>query len=154
MKYLVRSIKYFFYLILILALVIFALVTFKVVNGDISTMFVNGYDSLWQIACIALVFSLCYPRFGFTTRRAYIKGATEEIAPAVKSVMENHGYELETSEGEDMTFRKRSPAARMLKMWEDRITFTRTAIGYNVEGLTRELARLVSAIEGRFDNVG
>ena len=147
MKYLVRAIKYFFYLLLILALVIFALAAFKIVDSDLSTMFVNGYDSLWQMAGVTFLLALCYPKFGFSTRKAYVKGPAEETSAQVKSVMENHGYSLETAEGDNMTFRKNSQLARALKMWEDRVTFTKTVTGYDVEGLTRELARLVSGIE-------
>lgn len=151
MKYLVRSAKYFIYLLLILAAVIFALVAFKVVDSDISTMFVNGYDSLWQIAAITAFFSLVYPRFGFTTRKAMAPGAPEDTAPVIKAVMEDHGYVLEKAEGDNMTFRKRSPAERALKMWEDRISFEKTISGYDVEGRTKDLVRLISAVETRFN---
>lgn len=149
MKYLVRSIKYFFYLLIILALVIVALVAFKVVDSDISTMFVNGYDSLWQIALVALFFALIYPRVGFTTRKAYMPGAPEQVSETVKEVLAGRGYELETAEGDDMTFRKKSFSTRMFKMWEDRLSFEKTPTGYNVEGLTKDLVRVISALEAR-----
>lgn len=152
MKYLVRAAKYFIYLLVILTLVICALVAFKIVDSDISAMFVKGYDSLWQIAAVAAFFSLVYPRFGFTTRKALAPGAPEDTAPVVKAVMANHGYELEKAEGDNMTFRKRSPIAKALKMWEDRVSFEKTIAGYNVEGLTKDLVRIISAVEARFDS--
>ncbi|MCQ2182664.1 MAG: hypothetical protein MJY89_04575 [Bacteroidales bacterium] len=151
MKYLVRSAKYFIYLLVILAVVILALVAFKVVDSDISAMFVNGYDSLWQIAAVAAFFSLIYPRVGFTVRKVMAPGSAEETAPVVKAVMEGRGYELEKSDGETMTFRKRSPVTRALKMWEDRISFEKTITGYDAEGLTKDLVRIVSAIEARYE---
>ena len=55
MKYLVRALKYFVYLFIILALLIAVLVLTKVVDGNLSTMFVNGTDSLWQIALVMAV---------------------------------------------------------------------------------------------------
>ena len=67
MKYIIRSLKYFCYLIIILTLIILALVLTGFVEADLSKMFVNGYDSLWQIALIMLAFALIYPRFGFST---------------------------------------------------------------------------------------
>lgn len=149
MKYLVRAIKYFFYLLIILTLVILLLVAFKIVEGDISTMFVNGYDSLWQIALVALFFALLYPRLGFITRKAYMPGDPEKVSRTVKEVLADRGYVLETSEGDNMTFRKKRAGARLAKMWEDRLTFEKTPTGYNVEGLTRELARVISALEAR-----
>lgn len=153
MKYLVRAIKYFFYLLIILVVVILALVAFKVVDGDISTMFVNGYDSLWQIALVALFFALVYPKVGFSTRKAYMPGSPEQVAQTVKEVMASRGYVLETAEGDDMTFRKKGAATRMIKMWEDRLTFEKTPTGYNIEGLTREIVRVVSALEAKNEEV-
>ena len=46
MKYIVRSLKYFVYLIVILTLIIVVLVLAGFVEGDLSKIFVNGYDSL------------------------------------------------------------------------------------------------------------
>jgi len=151
MKYLVRAVKYFVYLLVILVAVIWALVAFKIVDSDISAMFVNGYDSLWQIAAITAFFSIVYPRFGFTTRKAMAPGPAEETAAVVKAVMTERGYELEKIDGDNMCFRKRSPVVRAFKMWEDRITFEKSISGYNVEGLTKDLVRIVSAVESRFD---
>ena len=147
MKYFVRSVKYFFYLLLILVLVILALVAGKFVEADLSRMFVNGYDSLWQIALVMALFALVYPRFGFSSRRAVVPGSFEELKPAVMKVMELHGYKLEKQEGEDFTFIKSSGFSRALKMWEDRITFTRSLNGFEIEGLTRDLPRIISGLE-------
>ena len=149
MKYLRRAVKYFLSLVVIVTLLMVLLVAFKVVDGDISTMFVNGYDSLWQIALCLAALSAFYPRFGYSTRVAHIQGSDEEIIPGVISKMEQLGYELETRDGADMTFRRRSAVSRALKCWEDRITFTRSISGYDIEGLTRDLVRIVSLLEDR-----
>lgn len=147
MKYFVRSIKYFFYLLLILALVILVLIAGKFVEADLSTMFVNGYDSMWQMALVMALFALVYPKFGFSSRRAVVPGSSEELKPAVMKVMDLNGYRLEKQEGEDFTFIRRSGFSRALKMWEDRISFTRTVNGYDIEGLTRDLPRIISGLE-------
>ena len=57
MRYIVRAVKYFFQLMVILALIIAILVVAKVVDADISKIFVNGYDSLWQIALMMAAFA-------------------------------------------------------------------------------------------------
>lgn len=150
MKYLIRSIKYFFCLILILALIIAVLVAMKIVDADFSTMFVNGYDSYWQMAALMAVFALAYPKWGYSSRKAVLNGSFEELGDRIVKVMEAHGYVLEGTDGEDMTFRKASGLSRALKMWEDRITFTRDINGYQLEGLTRDLPRLVAALETEF----
>ena len=147
MKYLVRAVKYFFYLMVILALIIAVLIALKVVESDISQIFVNGYDSLWQIALMMAAFAALYPRFGFSTRSARVLGSDEEVVPHVIRVMEEHGYRLENRDGADMSFRKRDVLSRAFKMWEDRLIFTRRASGYDIEGLTRDLVRVVAAVE-------
>ena len=147
MKYIVRSLKYFCYLILFLALIILVLVLTGFVEADLSKMFVNGYDSLWQIAVIMLVFAIIYPRFGFSRRTAHLYGAPEELRPDVVRVMERLGYKLEGEQDGAWTFVRRSPVSRALKMWEDRITVSAGAAGLELEGLTRDLPRIVSALE-------
>ncbi|MBP5336630.1 MAG: hypothetical protein J6Y63_03870 [Bacteroidales bacterium] len=147
MKYLIRSVKYFCYLIILLALIILALVLTGFVEADLSKMFVNGYDSLWQIALIMLVFALIYPHFGFSKRTAHLFGSPEELRSDVVKTMERLGYRLEGEQDGGWSFLRRSGFSRALKMWEDRITMTTGGAGLEVEGLTRDLARIVSALE-------
>lgn len=151
MKYLKRSVKYFFYYVILLVIIVVILVAFKIVDADISKMFVNGYDSLWQIALIFAAMAAAYPHFGFSSRTAHIKGENAEIIPGIKAVMDEHGYKMteEDSEG-NMKFRKRAPLTRMLKMGEDTLTFTRCISGYDIEGITKDLVRVISALEYRF----
>ena len=147
MKYIIRSLKYFCYLIILLTLIILALVLTGFVEADLSKMFVNGYDSLWQIALVMLSFAALYPRFGFSKRTAHVYGSPEEIRSDVLRVMEVLGYRLESEKEGSWAFLRRSGVSRALKMWEDRITLTASAAGLEVEGLTRDLMRVVSALE-------
>lgn len=147
MKYLIRAIKYFFYLLIILTLILSALVLTNFVEADIQAMFRNGYDSLWQIAACTAFFALLYPRFGFGHRMAHLYGDPAQTRPAVMKIMENRGYKLETEDGEVMTFIRTSAITRLIKMYEDRITLTRSAAGYDVEGLTKDIVRVVTALE-------
>ena len=147
MKYIIRSLKYYCYLIILLTVIILALVLTGFVEADLSKMFINGYDSLWQIALIMLAFALVYPRFGFSRRTAHVYGAPEEIRPDVVRAMEALGYRLEGEKDGAWCFLRRSGLSRALKMWEDRITLTPTGAGLEVEGLTRDLSRIVSALD-------
>ena len=153
MKYIIRALKYFCYLIIFLTLIILALVLTGFVEADLSKMFINGYDSLWQIALIMLVFALLYPRLGYASRTAHISGSPEELRGDVVSVMERLGYRLESEQDGSWSFLRRSGFSRALKMWEDRITLTTGGAGLEVEGLTRDLARIVSALEATREGV-
>lgn len=153
MKYIIRSLKYYCYLMLLLVIIILALVLTGFVEADLSKMFVNGYDSLWQIALVMLVFAMIYPRFGFSARTAHLYGAPEEVRPDVMRVMEALGYRLESEDSGSWSFRRRSGLSRALKMWEDRITVTPSGAGLTVEGLTRDLTRIVSGLEATREDV-
>jgi hypothetical protein len=153
MKYIIRALKYFCYLIIFLTLIVLALVLTGFVEADLSKMFINGYDSLWQIALIMLVFALLYPRLGYASRTAHISGSPEELRGDVVSAMDRLGYRLENEDGTGWTFRRRSAVSRALKMWEDRITLTVTGAGVKAEGLMRDLARVISALEATRSDV-
>ena len=153
MKYIVRSLKYFCYLIILLVVIILALVLTGFVEADLSKMFINGYDSLWQIALVMFVFALIYPRFGFSKRTAHLYGSPEELRPTIIKVMEGLGYRLESEADGQFCFLRRSGLSRALKMWEDRITISPSGAGLEIEGLTRDLSRIVSGLEATREDV-
>ena len=150
MKYLVRAIKYFAYLAIFLFLVIFLLSAFGVVGSSLDDIFRDGLQSVWKILGIMAVFAIIYPRLGFGTRNALVPGAYEEIRSGVVDVMHDRGYVLEDETGENLKFRLQSPVMRLFRMLEDRVIFTRTATGFELEGPTKDLVRIVSALESKF----
>lgn len=146
MRYVIRSLKYFVHLAVILALVIAILVVAKVVDGDISKMFVNGYNSLWQIAIIMAVFAAVYPRFGYARRMAVVPGSDEEVKPLLDKVMAAHGYKQEQRTDGKLCYRKASFGDKLLRLWEDRISVERFVSGYELEGYNKDVVRLVNAL--------
>ena len=92
MKYIVRAVKYFFYLLILLALVVAVLVLSGLVEGDLGTMFVNGYDSYWQMALVAAALAAIYPRLGYSTHRAHIYGEPADVEDTIQHVMSVRGY--------------------------------------------------------------
>ena len=152
MKYLVRSLKYFLYLLIILALVISALIVTGLVEADFETMFKNGYDSYWQIALVAAVLAALYPRMGYSTRTAHLYGEPADVKARLDHVMDLHGYRLSKDLGEEgLCYVRRSGLSRALKMWEDTLTCRITAPGVEIEGPTKDLVRIVSGLEAQID---
>ena len=66
MRYLVRALKYFVYLSIMLVLFIVVLCLLGVIPSDIDLIFINGTKSLPQMALIVAVFAAIYPKVGFT----------------------------------------------------------------------------------------
>ena len=149
MRYFIRAAKYFVQLMVILAVIIAILIVAKVVDSDISKIFVNGYDSLWQIALMMACFAAIYPRFGYGRRQAIVPGSDEEVEPVLRRVMEAHGYVEGPRSGDIRCFRKKSATARLTRLWEDRISVERCATGFELEGISRDVVRLVNSLRDR-----
>lgn len=146
MRYIVRSLKYFVRLAVILVIVLAILMLAKLVPSNIEELFVNGYNSLWQIALLILVFAAIYPRFGYCSRRVIVPGSDEETRPLLDSVMRSHGYAQEQRSDGKLCYRKTATGDRMSRLWEDRITVDRLVTGYELEGRTKDVVILVNAL--------
>ena len=147
MKYIVRAVKYFFYFSILLIIILTVLVLAHVVDGNVETMFRDGYNSLWQIGLMFAAVSAIYPVFGFVKKEAVIPGEYSEIRDDVVKFMESRGYRLERENGENLTFRSRSIFNRISRMMEDRITFTRSLGGFELEGLRKDTIRIIYGLE-------
>lgn len=149
MKYIIRSVKYFFYYILILCVVMAVLVLTGLVEADPSMMFRNGFKSVGQILLLFAVVAAIYPKVGFCKRKAMVEGEFEDLKEGIKIIMEDRGYRVEKEEGSTMTFRLRSKANAIARMLEDRVTVCAVPDGLEVEGITKDVIRIISNLEYR-----
>jgi len=150
MKYIVRVLKYYIYLAVLLVIFIGILMALGVVGTSIDEIFENGVDSLKYIALILLAFALIYPKLSFVKREAYVKGSYDEVRQGVLDVMQSKGYVLENEAAEIMVFRKSGWVSRLTRMFEDRISLTKIMTGFELEGYNKDLVRIISALEARF----
>ena len=150
MRYLIRSLKYFIWFAVILSITMAIMVGLGLVEADFNLMFRDGIKSIWQIAALFLILALVYPIVGFRKQEAVVSGEYSEVREKVINFMESRGYYLETEEGEIMTFRLRSKVGAFFKMLEDRVTFIKVPGGFELEGLRKEIVRLISGLEYLF----
>ena len=151
MKYLLRSIKYFIYLAVMLAIFIAALLALGFIEGPIDNIFKNGADSIWQMALIVAAFAAVYPMLGYGKRNVRIYGEPEQVWPEIVEFMKGRGYILTEGDAQGAKFRLASKLSRVMRMGEDTITFTRNIGGYSLEGWTKEIVRLDTGLTQRFD---
>lgn len=149
MKYLVRSIKYFFYFAFLTSLIIFALVFVGMADSNIENNFQGGADAFWKIGIFYILVAAVYPKLGFINRKLYIDASLDVEADMI-SFLEERRYVLESRTDDTITFRLRGLGQRLVKMNEDRITITRSLDGYYMEGLRKDVLRLASGMEYKF----
>ncbi len=151
MKYIIRSIKYFFYFVAVFTLILLALVYTGLADSNIEANFKGGYESFWQIGLFFVLVAAVYPKFAFARRRLYVDPSVEIRGEAVK-YMSAHRYILESETADTLTFRQKGIGARLIKMYEDHIILTRNEEGYYMEGLRKDVFRLASGLEHKVQN--
>ncbi len=151
MKYLIRSIKYFFYFALLTMLVLYILIFLGMADSNIENNFEGGYNAFWKMGLFFAAVAAVYPKLAFINRKLYIDPAVDIQAETVR-YFKDRRYILESQTDDTMTFRVDSLGARLVKMYEDRITITRTADGYYMEGHRKDVLRLASSLEYKFQD--
>ena len=152
MRYIIRAVKYFIYIWVIVIIILTALVLMNLVSSDINVMFQHGWKSVGLIAVMFAAVSAFYPLFGYTKRLAAVLGELDANDKEVIEYMTGdvRKYKLASQDGEKMTFRSRSVLRRII--WDDRITIEKGLGGYYVEGVGREVAKIVPGLEFKFHN--
>ena len=151
MKYLIRSLKYFFYFSIMCTAIVTILVLIGAVEGDINSIFEEGYKSVGKIVIFFAVVAAVYPKFGFITQEICSDKPWQEIRQEVIKYMKERNYVLEGEKDNVVTFRFKTAVGRLSKMYEDRLVLTKTAGGYQLEGLRKDVMRLAMGLEHRLN---
>ena len=151
MKYLIRSVKYFFYFAFLTTLIILALVATGLAEGDINTMFRGGTSAIWKMAIFFILVAAVYPKVGFISRKIQAERNWDEIRGLVIGFMQERQYELESESKEAITFRRKGTLNRITRMYEDRITLTLQDDGFEMEGLRKDVFRISASLEYRLN---
>ncbi len=149
-RYLIRAVKYFFYFAAIFALVLAILLLTGLAKGSPSELFRDGWRSVGQIAVLFAFVAALYPKLGFVRRYVSGNGQDEEqLRRIVLDVMEGRGYRLEREADGILSFRLRNTLNAVSRMLEDRITMAVSPAGVELEGLTKDVVRVIGSLEMR-----
>ena len=152
MKYLVRSVKYFFYFAILTTLIILALILIGAVEGNIESIFEDGYGSLWKIALFFALIAAVYPKFGFVKKQLETDDDWDTVKEKAEAYFSEKPFRLESETAGSVSFRRSSPAARISKMGEDRITVCRKEEGYIMQGLRKDVLLYATGLEYRIND--
>ena len=133
------------------AAIVTVLVLIGAVEGDINGIFEEGYYSVGKIAIFFAVVAAVYPKVGFINRGISSDKEWSEVRNDVIEYMKERKWDLESETDGVATFRVRGVALRLSKMYEDRITLTKSAEGYQMEGHRKDVMRLATGLEHRLD---
>lgn len=148
MKYLVRSLKYLVYFVVIFIICVAIVVVFSHQSfTDIPSLFKEG--SLLPICLIFIGFAAIYPAVGYRKGRLNLDGEWKDYRDTVVDTMESAGYKLVEVDGSSLKFRHTRPMIRLTRMWEDAVTFEQQENDpylVLVDGPSRDTLRIVSSI--------
>ena len=147
MTYIRRAIKYFIQTCLLLAIIIGILMLSGMVSRDITVAFTHGWTSVWWILAIFAVMALVYPFFGYQKRKIHVNGDPALAQNGIVEALKIRGYVLGSDADGVLKFHLSSPVNRAFRFWEDTVTLTPILGGWEAEGLSRDLVRVVSSIE-------
>jgi hypothetical protein len=147
MKYIIRSVKYFFYFAILTTLIILALVFIGAVEGNIESIFEDGYSSLWKIAVFFVLAASVYPKFGFIRKRLDTSADWDSVKEKTISYFQEKPFKKEAQTADSISFRRRDIVSRITKMGEDRITLIKTDEGYYMEGLRKDVILYSTGLE-------
>jgi hypothetical protein len=154
MTYLRRACKYFIQICILFGLIIGILMLSGMVSKDVSVAFQHGWTSVWWILGLFAAMSLAYPFFGYQKRKVRVAGDPALARDGIVEALKIRGYMLDDEKDGALSFKLASPVNRAFRMWEDRITLTPVLGGFEAEGLSRDLVRVVSSIEHHFREKG
>ena len=154
MTHLRRALKYFVQTCLLLAVILAVLMLSGMVSKDISVAFQHGWTSVWWILALFAVMALIYPFFGYQKRKIHVNGDPALAKDGIAEALRGRGYVLADETDGVLKFHLTAPLNRAFRMWEDTITLTPVLGGWEAEGLTRDLVRVVSSIEQYFRTTG
>ena len=154
MTYLRRALKYFIQICIIFGLIIGGLMLSGLVSKDVSVAFQHGWTSVWWILALFAAMSLVYPFFGYQKRNIHVNGDPALTKDGIVEALKIRGYVLDEEKDGAWIFKLSSPVNRAFRMWEDQITLKPVLGGFEAEGLSRDLVRVVSSIEHQFRSHG
>lgn len=144
MKYFIRSCKYVVYFALLFCVmvgVIWLLSSEKTQGLPVTALFKEGSlkNILIMFACIAAI----YPSLSFKKRTVPFEEDKEAFRTRLIEVMDNFGMEIESEDGDTVSFRMKSRSMRVSRMWEDRITVRFREGSIVMDGYRRDVDRVV-----------
>lgn len=151
-KYIIRTLKFFLFCIIILAIFILIMTAITPEYSFSSVfapeaeggMFKDG--SFLKIFAVFLLFSCIYPALTYVKKEVLIEGSFEEHRDTIAEQFGSLGYIFDSEDGESVTFRQKSGFRRFMRLYEDKVSITKGESPLFLSGSRKELIRLSGLI--------
>ncbi|HIZ86589.1 MAG TPA: hypothetical protein IAC03_00285 [Candidatus Coprenecus pullistercoris] len=155
-KRVVRSVKYFFIFVILVAVFVGIIVllfpeqysgshVFATTPDDTDAIF--NYGSWWKMLLIFVIIAAIYPGLTFVKKEVMIEGDFEEHRDKILKQFEDAGYEKTDEDQEQITFRLRNKFTRFMRAYEDAVTITKGEAPLILSGNRKDILRLAGRIE-------
>lgn len=150
MKYLIRSLKYLLYFLVIFFIIVGLLFLWQYTkNTDITFSGLFREGSLPKLVIFFLLVAAIYPALGFVKRKFHLNGDYAKYAGTIENTLKDAGYEIGSKDDEKVVFRHRKAITRLTRMYEDAIVFDLRQDPIVVDGLRKDVDRILRAISYR-----
>lgn len=147
MKYLIRSVKYFFYF-MILCMLFVTIVYYATEHKDgvtLQMLFTEG-GSIYKMLAMFAAFAVVYPAVGFQKKQLYISNFKENKREIVALFL-NANFQIKEETQTTIVFIAKNPVIRLMRMYEDQITIDFSDNPVIIDGLRKDVLRFSRGIE-------
>jgi hypothetical protein len=150
MKYLIRSIKYLIYFLILFFIIVGLLFLWQhTKNPDITFSGLFKEGALPKLVIFFILVAAIYPALGFVKRKFHLNGDYSQYADTIEETLKDAGYAVDKKDNEKVIFRHSKAMTRLTRMYEDAITFDLTQDPIVVDGFRKDVDRILRAISYR-----
>lgn len=147
MKYLIRSVKYFFYFAVLCGIILVLTFHFSTKPEGLTLMDMLLVDgSVYKMLAFFVAVAAIYPALGFQKKMLYVSNIAENKREIV-DLFQNANYQLVEDDATKMVFRLRNPFIRFIRLYEDSVTIDLSDNPVMMEGLRKDVLRFSRGIE-------
>ncbi|MBQ1219745.1 MAG: hypothetical protein IIW66_00995 [Bacteroidales bacterium] len=147
MKYLIRSVKYFFYF-MILCVLFVTIVYYATEHKDgvtLQMLFTEG-GSIYKMLAMFAAFAAIYPAVGFQKKEIYVSNFKENKREVIALFL-NANYQIKEETDTTIVFSIKNPLIRAFRMCEDEIIIDFSGNPVIIDGLRKDVLRFSRGIE-------
>ncbi|MCL1973517.1 MAG: hypothetical protein FWG54_01710 [Bacteroidetes bacterium] len=147
-NYLIRFVKYFVYLCILIAIMLALVFYLSDHRGEYRHFWelIPTYN-FWQMGLFLFVFAAIYPIISYVDRKVYLNRSFDLDKDLLINVLLNANYQIESDNDYRLVFRHKNAFTRFMRLYEDKITLDYSDNPIVLNGLRRDVYRFARTME-------